>query len=101
MVGVLRARPSAMITGPRRALLDGFTPYAKDVIYNPNWTLKDNSIQVFVLGGRDKEAHRLRETIRDRYSTVWSHYSQTSKFTHLWVVRNGRRHLVHAKGRKF
>lgn len=84
-----------------RKTLRAFTPYARANIYNPDWTVKDNSIQVFVLGGRDEAQKRLRETIRDAYSAVWGTYLLGEKYSHLWVVRNGRRHLIHAKGRVF
>jgi hypothetical protein len=77
--------------------LAGFTPYAKDVIYGERWHVKDNSIRLFVMGGKTPEGKRLREEARTWYSAVWGEYFSNTNYSHLWVVRDGRRHLIHRR----
>lgn len=81
---------------------DGFTPYATEHVVTDlskhAFTVREpRQTIIVIMGGRDIYNRKMRREMRTTFSQAWIEYQQHWRMTHLWIVANGRRRLVHRK----
>lgn len=82
--------------------VSGFTPYATEKLLtmeasNVFQVHEPDAVSVFVMGGRDIRQRRIRRELRTTLAGAWIDYQGRWGMTHLWIIKGGRRHLVHRK----
>jgi len=78
----------------------GFTQYAREKLLSPAGFVKASERgvdHVFVMKGADPEGKRVIKELRTTLMLAYLTYVGETYMTHLWTVRDGRRHLVHRK----
>jgi hypothetical protein len=77
----------------------GFTPYAHQHLLGPLGHVVQSERtdpHVWVMGGWEGKK-RLRKEVKTTLLLVFIDYVAEEHMTHLWTVRDGRRHLVHRR----
>lgn len=80
----------------------GFTPYATESVIEMTgkhaFSVREpGQIVIVVMGGRDVHHKRIRREVRTSFTQAWLDYQGRWGMTHLWLITNGRRRLVHRK----
>lgn len=82
--------------------IQGFTPYATENLVtelsSTSFTVRNpQQVVVVIMGGHDVYQRRIRREVRTTLTMAWVDYQGRWGMTHLWIMANGRRRLVHRK----